>query len=149
MQYFRFIKKRELPEHKKQRTQKQRGVQSTSIHRPPKIQRTVWLRKSERDHERRQPRVEKRRIPLVTFLKRQPSQANVGGQERLKQRQKEQQRGISLKMTDKPGALCQIRQDRKSALFAQRIAGPGRKLSPGQGGHYQKTVESNISCRRR
>lgn len=49
--------------------------------------------------------------------------------------------GLSAK-----GDVCVTRKLRTSALFAIGKAGFGRRLSPGQGGHYRRTEESKISC---
>lgn len=42
--------------------------------------------------------------------------------------------------------LCKRRSDRREQLFRMRIAGPGRRRSPGQGGRYERNNESRISC---
>ncbi|AXH78103.1 MAG: hypothetical protein [Microviridae sp.] len=45
-----------------------------------------------------------------------------------------------------PHSICQRRSVRRSVLFMNQIAGKGRRKSPGQGGHYRKTDQSEMSC---
>lgn len=42
--------------------------------------------------------------------------------------------------------LCKRREERREVLFAVGTAGRGRRRSPGQGGSYRRTEDSNYSC---
>lgn len=42
--------------------------------------------------------------------------------------------------------FCQRRKSRKQALFSLKIAGKGKRRSPGNGGTYKRTETSNLSC---
>lgn len=44
--------------------------------------------------------------------------------------------------------VCQKRSERREQLFAMGTAGTGRRRSPGQGGSYKRTEDSQISCKR-
>lgn len=44
--------------------------------------------------------------------------------------------------------VCQKREDRRESLFALGVAGHGRRRSPGQGGSYRRTQDSNIVCKK-
>lgn len=44
--------------------------------------------------------------------------------------------------------VCQKRSERREQLFAMGIAGFGRRRSPGQGGSYKRTQESQIVCKK-
>lgn len=46
-------------------------------------------------------------------------------------------------------SICHQRSDRRSVLFMKKIAGIGRKRSPGSGGTYKRTEDSQASCGRR
>lgn len=45
-------------------------------------------------------------------------------------------------------SVCQSRATRRRILFGSRVAGPNKRLSPGRGGTYKRTVDSETSCRR-
>lgn len=44
-------------------------------------------------------------------------------------------------------SVCQARHERRRVLFASRVAGPRLRRSPGSGGTYKRTVDSETSCR--
>lgn len=44
--------------------------------------------------------------------------------------------------------VCSIRSERRSALFAIRKAGNGFRKSPGKGGSYRRTPDSETTCRK-
>lgn len=50
---------------------------------------------------------------------------------------------------DRYKTVCEERAERREKLFSMGIAGSGRRLSPGQGGSYNRTKESNVVCRTR
>lgn len=41
---------------------------------------------------------------------------------------------------------CRNRSIKRSVLFSIKVAGPGRRRSPGAGGHYKRREESNQTC---
>ena len=43
--------------------------------------------------------------------------------------------------------ICRKRENRRKALFAQGVAGRGRRRSPGKFGTYQKDQTSTLSCK--
>lgn len=45
-------------------------------------------------------------------------------------------------------SVCAERSKRRSVLFARRVAGKGFRRSPGHGGTYRRTIESDTSCER-
>lgn len=45
------------------------------------------------------------------------------------------------------GSICQRRGARRRVLFMNKIAGTGKKKSPGAGGSYRKNNDSQTSCR--
>lgn len=54
-----------------------------------------------------------------------------------------QRREPSLKA---PREICRRRHERRSVLFSLKIAGFGRKRSPGAGGTYKRKPESLMRC---
>lgn len=56
---------------------------------------------------------------------------------------------IKHKLTTTPShhSTCETRQKRRQTLFSLKIAGKGKKRSPGTGGTYRKTPDSNTTCR--
>lgn len=46
----------------------------------------------------------------------------------------------------KPFSICEKRHNRRKVLFQMRIAGTGKRKSPGKGGTYQRTELSNLGC---
>ena len=42
--------------------------------------------------------------------------------------------------------ICFERIERRKSLFANKIAGTGKKLSPGKGGKYRRDENSRIKC---
>lgn len=43
-------------------------------------------------------------------------------------------------------SVCQRRLDRRQVLFRLGVAGRGRRRSPGSGGHYRRSMESQVTC---
>lgn len=41
---------------------------------------------------------------------------------------------------------CRKRSSRRGVMFAIQKAGPGKRLSPGRGGTYKRTPESELPC---
>lgn len=54
----------------------------------------------------------------------------------------------SLKDVPAEKSICVRRAERREQLFKMRVAGRGLRRSPGQGGHYRRTENSELSCRR-
>lgn len=52
-----------------------------------------------------------------------------------------------LTRLDRRSKPCVSRFVRRGVLFARRVAGRGRRLSPGSGGRYRRVVTSSHSCR--
>lgn len=46
----------------------------------------------------------------------------------------------------KQTSFCHKRKSRRQALFSLKIAGKGKRRSPGSGGTYNRTENSNYSC---
>lgn len=44
--------------------------------------------------------------------------------------------------------VCDDRRKRREVLFSNRVAGSGRRRSPGKFGKYKRTLESEMSCKR-
>jgi len=51
----------------------------------------------------------------------------------------------ALTRKEKP-SLCEQRHNRRKVLFQMRIAGTGKRKSPGQGGTYKRTELSKVGC---
>lgn len=45
--------------------------------------------------------------------------------------------------------VCKKREERRRALFARHIAGSGAKRSPGKNHTYERTSDSQITCKKR
>lgn len=45
-------------------------------------------------------------------------------------------------------SVCHTRSLRRRVLFASRVAGPHMRRSPGRGGTYNRTVDSETTCKR-
>lgn len=59
-------------------------------------------------------------------------------------------RQVQASLKEIPGerTVCQKRAERREELFKKGIAGRGRRRSPGQGGSYRRTRDSEVTCRR-
>lgn len=64
--------------------------------------------------------------------------------------QRDLRSGLKDRLKGVPGvrSVCQARGLRRRILFGFRIAGHKRRLSPGSGGTYRRTVDSETICRR-
>lgn len=56
--------------------------------------------------------------------------------------------GLGHNLTRIPGTrtICSLRRYRRATLFALGIAGRGQRKSPGQGGTYRRTEDSQLTC---
>ncbi|UOF77151.1 hypothetical protein [Microviridae sp.] len=53
-----------------------------------------------------------------------------------------------VKQVPAVNSVCQARSLRRRVLFGFQVAGRNKRLSPGRGGTYNRTVDSETSCRR-
>lgn len=86
------------------------------------------------------------RLPLIGLR----SQVRT---ERMRQRVKDPlgtQRALKESLRERQGtkSVCAQRSQRRQVLFSLKIAGKNRRRSPGKGGHYRRTDQSDMVCRK-
>lgn len=86
------------------------------------------------------------RLPLIglrsqvrTERMRQRVRDPLGTQKALKDQ---------LRQRDGSKTVCERRAERREQLFKMGIAGKNVRKSPGQGGHYRRTDQSDMVCRK-
>ena len=147
MRTFRY-KTKKKPEHHR-RPSTNRGVQRTSIYRPPKVE-TPPLRffKEKGQTSRLVPSIKiKPYLPTVLRYYK-PLRFNQQLQTIIARDQNQFGSIFDPKqpLVKQLHEHCVKRAARTTALFANGIAGIGKRFSPGQGGTYHRTLDSNKSC---
>ncbi len=65
----------------------------------------------------------------------------------IRKRREELPYGSPLREIAGTKSICTQRGQRRRRLFSMAIAGKNRRRSPGRGGHYKRTEDSQLHCR--
>lgn len=104
--------------------------------RPPDSQPNVQFRE----------RLRKERLPLLGLKSQRESKALIAW--RVLKQAKQAYRVLQDPLRRMPltATLCKRRSERREYLFRIKVAGFGRRRSPGAGGSYRRTLDSSYSC---